>query len=111
MPELWKMRSTLEDKLNIEDLLKDKMLEDKNPEWERVFQDTPGLYDKMEEFSNLQMEGSDVFLSAFAMLKRFPFFNEINNWFLPFYKENYYFAETFSEVKEGFDSSAFLEGI
>ncbi len=111
MPELWKMRSTLEDKLNIEDLLKDKMLEDKNPEWERVFEDTPDLYDKMEEFSNLQMEGSDVFLSAFAMLKNFEFFNDINNWFLPFYKENYYFADTFSEVKEGFDSGAFLEGL
>ncbi|MFW5821568.1 MAG: hypothetical protein ACOCWA_09770, partial [Bacteroidota bacterium] len=111
MPELWKMRSTLEDKLNIEDLLKDKMLEDKNPEWERVFEDTPGLYDKMEEFSNLQMEGSDVFLSAFAMLKRFPFFNEINNWFLPFYKENEYFADTFTQLKEGFDSNTFLEGL
>ena len=111
MPELWKMRSTLEDKLNIEDLLKDKMLEDKNPEWERVFEDTPGLYDKMEEFSNLQMEGSDVFLSAFAMLKRFDFFNDINNWFLPFYKENEHFSDIFSQVKEGFDSNTFLEGL
>ncbi len=111
IPEIWKIRSTLEDKLNMEDLLKDKMLEDKNPEWERVFEDTPDLYNKMEEFSNLQMEGSDVFLSAFAMLKRFDFFNYISNWFLPFYKENEYFSDTFKDVKEDFDSDTFLEGL
>lgn len=111
LPELWKIRSTLEDKLNMEELLKDKLLEDKNPEWERVFEDSPDLYNKIEEFSNLQLEGSDVFISAFAMLKRFPFFNYISNWFLPFYKENQSFADAFKDVKEGFDSNTFLQGL
>lgn len=111
LPEIWKIRNTLEDKLNIEELLKDKMLEDKNPEWERVFEDSPDLYNKIEEFSNLQLEGSDVFLSAFALLKRFDFFNYISNWFLPFYKENESFTDAFVTVKEGFDSSSFLQGL
>ncbi len=111
LPEIWKMRSTLEEKLNMEDLFKENLLEDKNPEWETVFEDSPDLYNKMEEFSNLQMEGSDVFISAFAMLKRFPFFNEVHHWLLPFYKENPQFEEAFREVKEGFDSGAFLEGL
>jgi tetratricopeptide (TPR) repeat protein len=111
LPELWKIRDTLEDKLNMEELLKDKMLEDKNPEWERVFEDSPDLYNKIEEFSNLQLEGSDVFISAFSMLKRFDFFNYISNWFLPFYKENQSFSDAFKDVKEGFDSSSFLQGL
>lgn len=111
LPEIWKMRSALEEKLNMEDLFKENLLEDKNPEWETVFEDSPDLFNKMEEFSNLQMEGSDVFISAFAMLKRFPFFNEVHNWLLPFFKENPQFAEAFREVKEGFDSNAFLEGL
>ncbi|MBE0652391.1 MAG: hypothetical protein IH594_01255, partial [Bacteroidales bacterium] len=111
LPEIWKIKSTLEDKLNIEELLKDKSLEDKNPEWERVFEDSPDLYTKMEEFSNLQMEGADVFLSAFAMLKRFDFFQPISNWFLPFYKENENFNAVFRDVKEGFDSAGFMEGL
>jgi len=83
-PEMMKIKSTLEEKLDLEELLSEKGLDEKNPEWETVFEDSPGLYDKLEEFSTLQMEGSDVFLSAFAMLKRFPFFNELSNWFLPF---------------------------
>ena len=111
LPEIWKIKSTLEDKLNIQELLKDKLLEDKNPEWERVFEDSPDLYNKMEELSNLQMEGSDVFLSAFALLKRFEFFNPISNWFLPFYKENENFSDVFRDVKEGFDSAGFMEGL
>ncbi|MCK4921694.1 MAG: tetratricopeptide repeat protein [Bacteroidales bacterium] len=111
MPEIMKMRTKLEEKLNLEELLSEKLLEDKNPDWETVFEDTPELYTKMEEFSNLQMEGSDVFMSAFAMLKRFDFFNEAANWFLPFYKENDLFESSFDDVKEGFDSSSFLEGL
>lgn len=111
VPEIWKMRSKLGDKLNLEELLSEKMLEDKNPDWETAFEDTPDLYNKIEEFSNLQMEGGDVFLSAFALLKKFEFFDEAGNWFLPFYKENELFTDAFLDVKEGFDSSVFLEGL
>jgi len=111
VPEIWKMRSKLGDKLNMEELFSEKMLEDKNPEWETVFEDSPDLYNKIEEFSNLQMEGGDVFLSAFALLKKFSFFDEAGNWFLPFYKENDLFIDAFLDVKEGFDSSVFLEGL
>ena len=46
------------------------------------------MLDKLQDFSKLQIEGGDVFMSAFSRLKHFPFFNEISNWFLPFYKEN-----------------------
>jgi tetratricopeptide (TPR) repeat protein len=44
--------------------------------------------DKMEEFSELQMEGADVFMGSFAMLKMYPFFSEFTNWFIPFFVEN-----------------------
>lgn len=111
MPDIMKMRSKLEDKLNLKELLSEKLLEDKNPDWETVFEDTPDLYNKMEAFSNLQMEGSDVFMSAFAMLKNFEFFNSTANWFLPFYKETALFKNSFNDVKEGFDTTAFMEGL
>ena len=111
IPEIWKAQSKLGTKLNMDELLSDKTLEDKNPEWETFFEDSPDLYNKIEEFSNLQMEGSDVFLSAFAMLKRFDFFNEPGNWFLPFYRENPLFEDVFQNLKEGFDSTVFLTGL
>jgi tetratricopeptide (TPR) repeat protein len=42
----------------------------------------------MEEFSELQMEGADVFMGSFAMLKMYPFFSEFTNWFIPFFTQN-----------------------
>jgi tetratricopeptide (TPR) repeat protein len=42
----------------------------------------------MEEFSELQMEGADVFMGSFSMLKSFPFFHEMVNWFIPFFPRN-----------------------
>ncbi len=111
LPEIWKIRSTLEDKLKIDELLTENMLDDKNPEWETVFEDSPGLFNKLEEFTNMHLEGTDVFISAFSMLKRFPFFEQINNWFLPFYKENELLTSVFSGVDEDFNISDFLEGM
>ncbi len=111
LPEMMKMRSTLEEKLDLDEILSSKSLEDENPDWETVFKDTPDLYSKIEEFSNLQMQGSDVFLSAFAMLKRFPFFNEISNWFLPFHKDNEEVREGLSGQGGDFDVELFTEGL
>lgn len=56
---------------------------DRNPDWEKVF-DNSGLSDKMREISELQIEGADVYMSSFALLKAAPFFKELNNWFYPF---------------------------
>lgn len=111
IPEIWKMKSKFEDKINIDDLLKDGLPEDKNPEWERFFNETPDLYKKFEEFSTMQSEGADVFMTAFSMLKNFSFFNDMSNWFIPFYKENPYFLEKFAALGEKFDSEKFLEGL
>lgn len=111
LPEIWKIRSTLEDKLKMDELLTENMLEDKNPEWETFFEDSPGLFNKLEEFTNMHLEGTDVFITAFSMLKRFPFFEQVNNWFLPFYKENELIASAFSGVGENFSVKDFLEGM
>jgi tetratricopeptide (TPR) repeat protein len=88
IPEMIKISPNLKNKINLENLMDLGLGDDKNPEWEELFKDSPGFMDKMEEFSEMQMEGSDVFLSSFAMLKSFPFFNELPNWFMPFFEEN-----------------------
>jgi tetratricopeptide (TPR) repeat protein len=111
LPEMIRIKSKLEEKLDLENLLSSMNPEEKNPEWETFFKDSPDVYNKLEEFTNLQMEGADVFLGAFAMLKQFDFFNEINNWFLPFYKENEFISASFEGVSEGIDLKQFGEGI
>jgi tetratricopeptide (TPR) repeat protein len=88
IPEMIKISPTLKDKINLEGLMGEGLGDDKNPEWQEIFKDSPGLMDKMEEFSELQMEGADVFMGSFAMLKMFPFFSEFTNWFIPFFTGN-----------------------
>ena len=88
LPEMIKISPNLRNKINFESLMEEGLSEDKNPDWEDIFKDSPGLLNKMEEFSEMQMKGDDVFMGSFSMLKSFPFFDELVNWFMPFFREN-----------------------
>lgn len=88
IPEMIKISPNLKDKINLEGLMGEDSGDDKNPEWQDIFKDSPGLMNKMEEFSELQMEGADVFMGSFSMLKMYPFFSEFTNWFIPFFVRN-----------------------
>ena len=111
VPEMMKLRPSLENKLDLENILSDNLSEDKNPDWENFFKDSPGLLNKLEEMSRMQLEGSDVFMSTFSMLKQFDFFNNIKNWFLPFYKENEMVKSSMKGIGENFNSDVFIEGL
>lgn len=82
IPEMMKFSSKIGRKLSIEDFTGDNDL-DKNPDWKKDLESS-GLSKKLQEYSELHLEGADVFHSTFANLKNFPFFRELNNWFLPF---------------------------
>ena len=58
--------------------------EDLNPEWDN-WMDQSGVSEKIKEMGDLQMEGADVYMGTFAMLKDFPFFNQVSHWFYPFH--------------------------
>jgi len=90
IPEVARIQPNLRKKLDLDNLLGEGFSEDKNPDWENLFSDSPELMDKLEEMSRLQMEGADLFMSTFRMLKHFPFFNDIHHWFLPFFYPNPY---------------------
>ncbi len=111
IPEMIKLKPKIEDKLSLEELLKEDTEDDKNPKWETFFKDTPGLADKMEEFSRMQMEGADVFMSAFSMLKQFSFFDKTVNWFKPFYATEEHATEAMANEEVSVDKEKFLEGI
>lgn len=103
LPEVIKMQSSVEKKLDLENILQDNFMEDKNPDWEQVFGDSPELLDKLQQFSEMQLQGSDVFMGTFSRLKHFPFFNEISNWFVPFYPEHPEVKELFGEAEGEFN--------
>ncbi|MDR3056923.1 MAG: hypothetical protein LBU84_02125 [Prevotella sp.] len=83
LPEMMKINNLAGRKLNMEELMGDTDFSEKNPEWQKELEES-GLGKKLQEYSNLQMEGADVFHSTFSGLKSFPFFSEMGNWFLPF---------------------------
>jgi len=111
IPEVVKMQPKIKDKLDLENLISDSLGEDKNPDWEDVFQDSPELLNKLEEISKWQMEGADVFLTTFKMLKHFPFFNEIPNWLVPFYLDNPAVIDALKDETDAFKSRELLEGL
>ncbi|MDO9152635.1 MAG: CDC27 family protein [Paludibacter sp.] len=83
LPEIMKISPLLKDKMDAENLLKSDEWEEGNPEWQDILEKS-GISDKLKELTDLQMEGADVYMSTFSMLKSFSFFNVLSNWFLPF---------------------------
>jgi tetratricopeptide (TPR) repeat protein len=109
LPRMMKLRPTLEQKLDLDNIFKNEFGEEKNPDWETVFEDAPDLLDKLQEFTELQMEGMDVFMSAFSQLKNFPFFQKISNWFVPFYHENKAIEPYLSSPGESIDLTPLVQ--
>ena len=43
------------------------------------------LEEKVRKMMDMQKQGSDIYFGGFSQMKRFPFFNDMVNWFTPFY--------------------------
>lgn len=93
LPEMTRFGSAIQDKLKQDE--GDDNGEDFNPEWKSMM-DNAGFSAKMQEFSDMQMEGIDVYMSTFSGQKFYPFFQEISNWFLPFQPSHTALADLFS---------------
>jgi tetratricopeptide (TPR) repeat protein len=100
LPEMKKMMPRIEDKLQLGDKADDDDMEGKNPGWKDMVDEVPGLFDKIEKYSKMQMEGGDVFMSTFQLLKRFDFFNTMSNWFVPFHRDHPEISRSFSDSEE-----------
>ncbi len=88
LPKVVKLRPRIEEKLDLDKILGENLEEGQNPDWSAMFSGSEEMFKTMEELTNLQMEGSDVYMSAFSGLKRFDFFRELRNWFIPFYPDH-----------------------
>ncbi len=82
IPAMMKNPNIGSNKMGI-DLIKEIEDEEQNPEW-KAWIEKDKIKDKIEEMTKWQIEGADVYMSTFSQLKRFPFFNELVNWFRPF---------------------------
>ncbi|MCR5454822.1 MAG: hypothetical protein K6F33_07545 [Bacteroidales bacterium] len=87
IPQVTKIAPGIKDRMKADASVND-ILDDKNPAWKDYILENKDLVDKMTEMTRLQLEGGDVFINSFAQLKHYPFFNNIENWFLPFSADN-----------------------
>ena len=111
LPEVARIHPNLRDRLDLDNIIGDSLKEGKNPDWENILSDSPELMGKLEEFSRLQMEGADLFISTFRMLKHFPFFAHNENWFMPFPWPNPLVDEILKNESGAFKNAKLLEGM
>ena len=109
LPEMMKLSPSLYNKINPTDIDPESGSPDPNPEWQELLEQS-GIADKIKELNDLQMEGSDVFLSTFSGLKSFPFFQELGNWFRLFTSEHSAIQDIFPDGENGKNNSLQLIG-
>jgi tetratricopeptide (TPR) repeat protein len=110
LPEVMKIQSVIRQKFDVDNMVSDSG-DDKNPEWSELFADSPQLLGKLEEISKWQMEGADVFLNTFQMLKHFPFFNALHHWLMPFFIDHPVVQRSIAECGDSLKGSSLFENI
>ncbi len=111
LPQVEKLKPRIEEKLDLENILPKDKNEDKNPDWTEMFSESEEIFKTMEELTKLQMEGADVYMSAFANLKHFDFFKDFQNWFVPFYPDHEVVNEIYKDEILGPGSNELAEAL
>ena len=85
MPSIVKGSAKLKKQMGMLEI-NDKLTENgENPEWLKVNEENDSkAEEKIREMTDMQLNGEDVYMATFAMLKGFRFFNEMAHWFYPF---------------------------
>ena len=73
-------------------------------EEERRMEQVEESFQKMQE---MQKQGSDIYFGGFSQMKRFSFFQEISNWFVPFYMDH----PGIADVAEKFQKNSFMQSL
>lgn len=103
IPNFIKMRPDLEEALNEMKQSDDFEETDYQEKWEDIM-NRYGLEDKMRKLNDMQLEGADMFMTAFAKQKQTPFFYNPANWLLPFDPSNSEVSQIVDRLPEKFIS-------
>ena len=83
MPDLINHNNIRITRNGIEEIEEDAMEDILHPELSE--QRMEKLEDCMRRMADMQKQGSDIYFGGFSQMKRFPFFNTVAHWFLPFF--------------------------
>ena len=102
MPDLLKNGNFRATRDGIEEIEEDSLYDILHPgEDERRMEQMEESFRRMQD---MQKQGSDIYFGGFSQMKRFSFFQEMINWFVPFYEEHPGIAEAVAK----FSSNKFL---
>ena len=105
MPDLLKNSNFRVTRHGLEEIEEDALSDILHPdEEERRMEQVEESFRRMQD---MQKQGSDIYFGGFSQMKRFPFFRDIVNWFIPFYMEHPGIRETV----EKFKSNRFLQSL
>ena len=103
IPELLNNSNFRVTRNGIEEIEDDPMEDILHPDAEeRRMEKVEESYRRMQD---MQKQGSDIYFGGFSQMKRFPFFRDAINWFVPFYMEH----PGISAVTDKLTSNRFLQ--
>ena len=103
IPELLNNSNFRVTRNGIEEIEDDPMEDILHPDVEeRRMEKVEESYRRMQD---MQKQGSDIYFGGFSQMKRFPFFRDAINWFVPFYMEH----PGVAEVTDRLASNRFLK--
>ncbi len=83
MPDLMKESSFRMTHNGIEEIKEDPLEDVLNPDASE--QRMERLEESLNRVRDMQKQGVDIYFGGFSQMKRFPFFYDISNWYVPFY--------------------------
>ena len=86
MPELMKGQNFRVTRFGIEEIEEDPLEDVLHPDAaERRMERVEESFQRMMD---MQRQGADIYFGGFSQMKRFPFFYDMSNWFVPFYLQH-----------------------
>ena len=105
MPDLLNNGSFRMTRNGIEEVEEDPLNDILHPdEEERRMEQMEESFRRMQDMQN---QGSDIYFGGFSQMKRFSFFQDMSNWFVPFYEDH----PGIAEVTKRFQDNKFLSSI
>jgi Flp pilus assembly protein TadD len=105
MPDILKNQNFRVTKQGIEEVEDDPLEDVLHPD--AAEQRMEKLEQSFQRMIDMQRKGADIFYGGFSQIKRYPFFYDISNWFVPFYMQHPDIAQ-FIEKSE---DNRFLESL
>ena len=103
MPDIMKNNSLHITHNGIEEVEEDPMEDVLNPDASE--QRMERLETSFSRMMDMQKQGADIYFGGFSQMKRFPFFYDISNWFVPFYMQH----PDISQFVQKMEGNSFVE--